>query len=78
MAHIHLTGIAKEQKLNCATGKPCTLSANNDLDISKDTLVLILQEPWLTNSGQALSSINYDLFLPQEENQDAPHTPGKT
>lgn len=68
MSHIHLTGIAKVQQLNCATGKASTLSAINDLDTSTDTLVLILQEPWLTNSGQPPSSTNYDLFLPPGKN----------
>lgn len=62
MSHIHLTGIAKAQQLNCVNGPATTISAIEEADSSTNIIFLFLQEPWITNSGQPPSSINYDIF----------------
>ncbi|KAL0630710.1 hypothetical protein Q9L58_010443 [Maublancomyces gigas] len=68
MSHIHLTGIAKVQQLNCANGKASTISAINDIDESPNILLMLLQEPCITDNSQPPHAINYDLLLPTQKN----------
>lgn len=64
MSDIHLTSIAKLQQLNCNKGQTTTTSAIQEIDSSSNTIFLLLQDPWLTNSGQPPSSNQYDLLRP--------------
>lgn len=64
MLHIHRTGIANVQQLTCAKGKASTLSAVNDINQSTDILILLLQEPWITETHQSPTAKNYDILVP--------------
>lgn len=64
MSHIHSTGIAKVQQLNCAKGKAWTLSVIDTADQSTDIPILLLQDPWLASDGRPPHAINYDLLVP--------------
>lgn len=64
MSHIHLTSIDKAQQLNCTTGNASTLSAVEQADFSSDVLNLLLEDPWLTNSREPPSAVNYHLLTP--------------
>lgn len=64
MSHIHLTGRAKVQQLNCAKGKATTFSAIHDINLSTDILLLFLQEPWLSDNGEPPLPKQDVLFTP--------------
>ncbi|KAL0630658.1 hypothetical protein Q9L58_010491 [Maublancomyces gigas] len=67
-SHIHLTGKAKVQQLNCGKGKSLTIAAKNNIDMSTDILLTLRQEPWITDKGQPPHAINCDMLFPTETN----------
>lgn len=64
MSHIHTSGIARVQNLNCALRSPATDSAINDVDNCQDIKIIVLQEPWNDIGDRHPLSINYNKYTP--------------
>lgn len=64
MSQIQTTGIARVQHLNCAKGQAATDSVLQEAHLSTDIMIILIQEPWISNTGKPPTSPLYDLFTP--------------
>lgn len=64
MSHIDRTDVAELPQLNCNKEKFTTTLVIQEINSSSDSMILLLQDPWLTNSGQPPFSNHYSLLLP--------------